>query len=653
MKPIQIISQDVFDKIRSRFENLEMGDESGAVTIDPAEARFFDFDFVHEDVNLGRVSISLNDLGSLKVYYSQGITENQDDPAKQLWYNFLKEMRQFAMRRLLRFDTRDVSKTNLDKNDFQFLANKGPKDNTMKMNESRWNHKSTKKTSRAVKGSTEVVVRHTQSMEEMAPGQRSHPKKIKAIYIQNKLGERYLYPFIHPAGAFAMAQHVDHGGVPHDPAGKAIVRMSEEIAKLQEFQRTVRGSQLHDDAMGITDRAVGRLNELKACVERISKRHHYESWIAEFNEQEQLDDDLMELDPVTMEEYKSKFTQNNFNETLAQYFPLLDRIMKEANKLDLEKIVSEDESEPEPDHDDVREAGFDQFEEWAEAVEQGILTNDQIEELKIALDDLEAQGQKLELAQAADFFKGHGIEDEELETNFENQMEIDPSVDPMDVFKAWAKDNYPEILVPLGLTTSNEPSKVEPQVPDSPAPTEPDTHPEPMAQEPAEKPVAEGKNTMFKEVAEIVKKFYNEDNDKVGPVRSPTAVCIEVEKTIKEKYGEAAGKKASMVAEKFIEQLTQKWEEKHHKDVDSLGPNKSKKVETDGLQRLRELVGTIKQKLEGIGDQGHSGEDFNKNIMPAEGNVQATAQQFGQAAAELDTAQPEMESILKLAGLKK
>jgi hypothetical protein len=122
MKPISIISQDLFDKVRSRFSNLEMGDETGAVVIDPEEARFFDFDFVSEGNNLGRVSISINDPGSLKVYFSQGITENQDDPVKKQWFNFLREMRFFAMRRLLRFDTRDIAKTNLDKNDFQHLA---------------------------------------------------------------------------------------------------------------------------------------------------------------------------------------------------------------------------------------------------------------------------------------------------------------------------------------------------------------------------------------------------------------------------------------------------------------------------------------------------------------------------------------------------
>jgi hypothetical protein len=306
MKPIQIISQDLFDKVRSRFQNLEMGDETGAVTIDPAQARFFDFDFVAEGDNLGRVSISLNDLGSLKVYYSQGITENRDDPAKKVWYNFLKEMRFFAMRRLLRFDTRDIAKTNLDKNDFQHLATtQGPKEEPeMKtMNESRWNNKSTKKTSRAVKGRTEVIVRHNSAVDEMYPGARSQKKNIKAIFIQNADGERFKYPFIHPAGAFAMAQHVDHGGVPHDPAGKAIIKMSEDIAQLQEFQRKIHSSTLHDDATGITERAIGRLQELKSRVEALGKRHHYESWVAEMNGQP-AGDDIMELDAVTMEQYK-------------------------------------------------------------------------------------------------------------------------------------------------------------------------------------------------------------------------------------------------------------------------------------------------------------------------------------------------------------
>ena len=623
MKPIQIISQDVFDKIRSRFQNLEMGDETGAVTIDPTQARFFDFDFVSEGNDLGRVSISLNDLGSLKIYYSQGITENQDDPAKKLWYSFLKEMRFFAMRRLLRFDTRDIAKTNLDRNDFQYLASKGTEDEEMmkQMNESRWNQKSSRKTSRAVKGTTEVIVRHHQNVDEMYPGARSQRKNIKAIFIQNREGERYKYPFIHPAGAFAMAQHVDHGGVPHDPAGKAIMRMSEQIAQLQEFSRQVQHSQLHDDAMGIADRAQGRLRELKGMIEALGKRNYYESWISEFDDAG-MDDGLEDLDPVTMENYKTKFTQTNFKEELAQYFPLIHKIMQETNAIDLEDYVGEGEEcakchqDPcECDDDKIGEGidDFAQFEAWAEAVEKGELSPKQIADLKQALTNLQVP---LDLGTAYNFFNQFGIDDEALEKAFRDEAlrSEELRAEPIEVFKSWATDNYGELLLALGMSGTEAPAPAEEPAPEVGAQPE-----EPVAAENDEMQMNPGtmegqsKESMIKEVAKIVKQFYNEDTPEVGPFRGEEGILLDVEKQISEKFGEQAGHQAREVAGAFMEKLTKQWEERH---------GKSSKVgavdSDDGLARLKELLGNIKQKVEGIGDQGQGGRDFNTNIMSAE-----------------------------------
>lgn len=566
MKAIQIISQDLFDKVRSRFENLEMGDEAGAVTIDPAEARFFDFDFVKEGVNLGRVSISLGDLGSLKIYYSQGITEGQDDIAKQLWYDFLKEMRLFAMRRLLRFDTRDIAKTNLDKNDFQHLAaTQGPKEEIMNMTESRWNHKSSRKTSRAVRGTTEVIVRHHKSVDETYPGARSQRKNIKSIFIQNKEGERFKYPFIHIAGAMAMGQHIDHGGVPHDPAGKAIMRMSEQIAQLQEFQRQVQHSQLHDDALGITERAVGRLHELKSQIEALSKRHYYESWIAEFNEQEQP---LMaDLDPVTMEQYKATFTQSSFNENLASLFPLIHSIMQETNTVDLDEYAAEElkgaqhkldvDDDGDIEGDDLadlragKREGFDKFESWADAVAENDIPDDQKENLKTELDNLKATGQKLELGNAYQFFNEFGIENDDLEDKFDAAAREFPDMDALEVFAAWAmEEGKTDLLDYLGLRPAEQP------------PAEPAAAPAP------EQPVAEAKgaDAMIQEVAKIVKSFYNRDNPNVGPFRGEEGIAIDVEKKISEKFGEKAGAQARMMAEKYMQKLTQEWSMRHKGD---------------------------------------------------------------------------------------
>jgi hypothetical protein len=769
MRAIQIISRDVFDKVRSRFSNLQMGDETGAVTIDPSEARFFDFDFVVEGENLGRVSISLNDLGSLKVYYSQGITENLDDEIKKKWYSFLREMRFFAMRRLLRFDTRDIAKTNLDKNDFQQLAaTQGPKEEEpMKtVNESKWSEqKSSKKTSRAVAGRTEVIVRHAKPVAEYA-GARSQKKNIKAIFIQNAAGERFKYPFIHPAGAFAMAQHVDHGGVPHDPAGKAIINMSEEIAQLQEFQRKIQRASLHDDAMGITEKAVGRLQHLKEKVALLSKKHHYENWIAEFNEVEHDDQLMSELDAVTLEDYKSKFTQRTFEEELTQYFPLLHKIMKEANKVNLEDYVSEGHStdlemklhqlatgaddmsiqkgldgaygpdvqkyladkyneisyehglhadddfeeiefrleqelvnkygdmdysitdtDAEPkesmfknkveingkevdlgslevdgvdprDYGDFADAYFsyaqftdgtpltdkelelltdehgdilnqmahdsyiggvdyitdyeregvatanspeEQFEEWAEAVEQGKLTDDQIETLKQEIGKLPMtdQGPQLELGAdgqtAWQFFNNLGIDDKDFEEKLKAAAEVDDEMNAIEVFGKWAEENYPELLVALGMS-GVEQSAEETTLPPTGAPGLATVH---GTMENDEGNMGAGMMSkedkhdpkdIVKEVAKIVKSFYNRDNPEVGPFRGNEGIAIDVEKTVSEKFGEAAGAQARELAEKFMEKLTVEWQERHGKmgAVDH----------DDGLARLKELMQKVKGKVE-------------------------------------------------------
>lgn len=690
MKAIQIISQDLFDKVRSRFSNLEMGDETGAVTIDPAEARFFDFDFVIEGNNLGRVSISLNELGSLKVYYSQGITENQDDPAKQEWYRFLKEMRFFSMRRLLRFDTRDIAKTNLDKNDFQHLAKtQAPKELNMPAttNESKWNQKSTKKTSRAVRGATEVIVRHAHAVDEEYAGSRSQRKNIKAIFIQNRDGERYKYPFIHPAGAFAMAQHVDHGGVPHDPAGKAIIRMSEQIAQLQEFQRQVQHTSLHDDAMGITERAVGRLQELKAKIEALGKRHHYESWVAEVNETEAPM--LGELDPVTLETYKQKFTQSNFKEELANYFPLIHSIMQETNTIELEDYVGEGSADKPEDQDqdaddkrwdDMEEdrtetkdkdgnviswmekgewkksekkdgrgkvanlsdkarretekmakspaESIEYFEEWADATEQGKLADDEIEELKQAITDTTELKLGPDGQTAWKFFNNFGLDDPDLEDKFKAAAEVDPETDPLEVFKLWADKNYPELTVALGMSGDMAP----PEAGAAPAP-----------EAGAEQPTAENEDEkgmepvmsregVIKEVAKIVKSFYNADNPTVGPFRGTENIALDCKKQVAEKFGDKAGEFAEGIAGQFIEKLTTEWHQKHGN------------VDDDGLARLKELVQSIKGRVEGIGDQG----PVNKNIMPAEEKNPQHSHQYD------TTMKPaEMESILKLAGLAK
>ena len=122
MDAINNISTDLFYKVRSRFQGLKLGNETGEITINPEEARFFDFDYQENKNAIGHVSISLAEPNSMKVYFSTGITEAMDSGQKKNWYGFLKELRMFAKRRLMAFDTRDIAKDNLDRRDYEFLS---------------------------------------------------------------------------------------------------------------------------------------------------------------------------------------------------------------------------------------------------------------------------------------------------------------------------------------------------------------------------------------------------------------------------------------------------------------------------------------------------------------------------------------------------
>jgi hypothetical protein len=474
MNIIEFIAQDVFDKVRGRFTNVEMGDAEGTITTAPKDARFFDFDFVIEGNNLGRVSVSINELGSLKVFYSQGITEDVDTVTLNEWYEFLREMRYFAKRRMLRFDTRDITKSNLNKNDFQYLAQTGTKENNM--NESAMIGRGPKTSMRKLEN-TRLIVRHSKVVDETQKGARS--RNINSLYIENADGERFKYPFIHLAGAKAMQRHVSNGGRPYDDAGKEIISLSEKVSQLVAFKRHVG----HHDGMNqevneILERSQMKLEQLRKVIEGLGGQKFYESWVESL--QPSNEDDGFVLDQATMEDYKSKFTVKNFKEDLAQYFPLIHKIMQETSEIDLESLgeVEEDISEEVTPVDD-----FAAFESWATSVSEGTLEPDTIMALKDLLDSGLTFGGP-DATGAIEALQGIGVFNDALENALTAAAQLNPEGDPKETIMSWLMKDDPEAAQELG----GEQPAAEP----APAPAEMPPAAPPAEMPPAEAPVAEG-----------------------------------------------------------------------------------------------------------------------------------------------------------------
>jgi hypothetical protein len=286
MSGTDTIANDLFYKVRSRFSGLKLGTETGEITIDPEAARFFDFNYTENNVPVGHVTISLAEPNSMKVYFSTGITEDMRSSQKKKWYGFLGELRKFAKRRLMSFDTRDISKDNLDKRDYQFLSTVSKNKTQEKelgenvMNESQLY--GNKNVSYQKLLDTRLIIKHSQTLQDdLAPGARS--RNISALFVENQDGERFKYPFIHLAGARAMQRHVANSGLPYDDVGKSIIKMSEDIAQLKNFSNyVVRNDLMNNDTNSIVERSRQALDTLRERIHKLNKQKHYEQYVGSF-----------------------------------------------------------------------------------------------------------------------------------------------------------------------------------------------------------------------------------------------------------------------------------------------------------------------------------------------------------------------------------
>lgn len=335
MKNLNYIADELFNKIRGRFPSVTIGDGEGKVTNKPEEARFFDFDYKEGENKLGKVSVSLSEE-SIEVMYSNDFVANEDSITRDNWYSFLKQLREFSKKRLLKFDTRNINKSNLDQRDYKFLAtNRNGDDN---MNEAKMYGTST--TSYQKIGEARIAIKHSKPVNTESSTGRI--QSIKSIYIESPEGERFKYPFKHVNGARAMARHVAEGGNPYDDFGKHITGLSEELSSLKKFKSYVNRSSVMAEGLADYITPVSeRMQTIKKTISSLQKESTYKATFEGFESvvMEEVPEDVAEnwIDQLTIKQ---------FNEELKDVFPFVYRLVSEASKakeLNFEDIMEEEE----------------------------------------------------------------------------------------------------------------------------------------------------------------------------------------------------------------------------------------------------------------------------------------------------------------------
>jgi hypothetical protein len=365
MLEIEKVSENLFDKIRSRFTNINIGDENAKATVDPTKARFFNFDFTYNGENYGNITFSLVDEQAIKVYFDQEIDKGMDAETRQAWYSFLKDIRLFAKRHMMTFDIRDIAKSGLNIADLKHANKDAEVYDAGDIQVTEGKLYGTTRSSYQKMESVRIIARHSKPVDEQQLGARA--RNIRALYIENSEGERFKLPEGTTLnGARAYARHVMNGGQVHDEFGQHIGQMIKELTDLKLFARNCRGRTFEDaETMAMVEAAVDHYGTLHRDLFSLRGQKGYtnykESWTA-----------TESLDNVDLEALKEKFTRKVFDERLMDALPVVQRAYEERkNRVGEEfeqwanSVIEEDDDDsvfansPNPEQSDFDFSGGD------------------------------------------------------------------------------------------------------------------------------------------------------------------------------------------------------------------------------------------------------------------------------------------------------
>ena len=323
MSEIEPIAQGLYDKLKNRFGDIAISDQSAKPTSDVEQGRFFNFDYKIGSTNYGNVTISINDGESLKIFFNRRISKKMAEEDRPTWYKFLKALRSFSRRNMLRFDTRDITRYALTKKEIKDMAtNVDVYDkselNQVKTNESKL-YGSTKSSyqkfdAKEGQNPVKIIVRHAKKVDEEKHGARA--RNISAIFVETKAGERFKLPFTKLVGARAMARHLMNGGGVGDDLGTHIIELVEEMADLGQFVRLMKNKPWENsETKEMMEAAVERYQGVRATLNSLTGPKGYAKFVEAF------EPEVKQLDDFDADTLKEKFVQKSFPEKLESALP--------------------------------------------------------------------------------------------------------------------------------------------------------------------------------------------------------------------------------------------------------------------------------------------------------------------------------------------
>jgi hypothetical protein len=316
-KNSESLNRTLFDLLHSRGYDPTMLDTSGKEIPTPEEAEVFQFDFIKDGENYGKVTISIDGAHKLIIYFNESVADSEKEDSGDgdiSWYKLLNQLKRFAQSYQLSFELRNVNnlKHDMAKRDY------------MKKKESiaEGYYPMGKKASYSdAVPSVKIVLQHTRQIEE---GEQRY-RNVARIFLENEQGERFLAPTTKPGIARVYARHIAEGGQPHDDRWNHISSLCEEYQKMGAFVRATRSGQFNESAQRLVAEGINHYQKLRESLSKLAGHRGYNAYFESYTPALMEDEESVDLSEM--------FMSSSLDPRIESVMPILSKLSKNVMEM--------------------------------------------------------------------------------------------------------------------------------------------------------------------------------------------------------------------------------------------------------------------------------------------------------------------------------
>lgn len=310
----QTTAQKLNDLLISRNLDPVAKDSQGDAD-NVGDADRFVVDFVPESgKNYGTVVILLGSDNNLQVFFGDNLGKTMDGRDKEEWYDFLLQLKQFATRNFL-----DFQSDNINKLKHSLAGQAAINESWQGKGNTSWNADTTQ---------ARLVIHHKKKLGE---GEARY-RYVESLFIETVEGERYKLGFKNLTAGKAMLEHVRQGGKPYDMRGNHITGLVEELSVLSRFRRANAGQIFEGEAQQLITETDRYYRQMQGVLKHLGSSRGYQTYFESWNPSELTEQD------VIIEDFKNLFVKQTIDPRIEQALPVLARITNEDREMKEAKL---------------------------------------------------------------------------------------------------------------------------------------------------------------------------------------------------------------------------------------------------------------------------------------------------------------------------